>query len=238
MIKKLILLIVISGATILYGENESYSYKNIKSLKIDSAALDIEIIAGKGSDVTVELIDISNRIDIKLEQNGDELSLESKIVKHFSFFYFKKNRVVFHVPESTILDIEGSAGDIKVDGLKSERNQIVSSAGDIKILNSSGEFLIKSSAGDQIIKEYSGVLNSSSKAGDIIGRGVRLTGDSLFSSTVGDISIEFTNKDNSIHFVTSSSIGDIRIKDSIGAGNIESPIKVRGNSTVGDQTYR
>ena len=108
-----------------------------------------------------------------------------------------------------------------------------------------GDITATASSGDLEIESGTGVMLLNTTFGNISGRYLRLLGNSHFTSSSGNITIQLLNDISELSFDLASSSGDLEIKK----GSFESrsekklvfdrgPIKIKGVSSFGNQHYK
>jgi putative adhesin len=156
------------------------------------------------------------------------------------------------------VEVKSSSGDISLGMMEGDiraesssgRMELINVVGDVTATASSGDIRLSAVAGDLEISSTSGriVLSSTNgtvfahtSSGDIVGEDVRITGDALFKTSSGSIDIDFDNRLNDLSFRLTSSSGGLQVGDLKGERNLaagEGTIRVSGESSSGDQSYR
>jgi DUF4097 and DUF4098 domain-containing protein YvlB len=138
------------------------------------------------------------------------------------------------------LAVETSSGRINVQDLRGNIEGHASS-GDHTYAAVVGDLAAGTSTGKISIDGLEGKLSLRSSSGDLLGKSVALTGDSTFRTSSGRIDFQLENDTGLLSFELVSSSGDLsaagtRAEKRLTAGY--GPIKVRGQSSSGDQTFR
>jgi DUF4097 and DUF4098 domain-containing protein YvlB len=115
--------------------NESRSFDNIKSLSVDPGIGTLEIMTGDSDKVELVAKNVSE--NFKVEGNNGKLKIRSKA--NFNHFfvdagYNREAKITIYIPagfKAEDVEINGGAGNIKVDTLSSERLDINAGAGNI-----------------------------------------------------------------------------------------------------------
>ncbi|MGL1892312.1 MAG: DUF4097 domain-containing protein [Spirochaetaceae bacterium] len=244
--KKIILIVLILLFTtgFMYSRNsrekvdESYSFKGIDTISVSLTVLDIEVIGSNRNSVEIELINIPDKIKVEVVKSKGHLNITSNIKRMFNINTFN-SRIVLHVPNDIELDLKAVAGDISVDDFIGDITS-KTTAGDHTFNNVEGSIYSKTTAGDQTFNNVIGSFDSVTTAGDIRGKNITIDSDVYFSTTAGDIRVDFTNDLSDISFELSSLIGDIKVNNSKDARSYSSSTGkyvVTGRTTFGDQTY-
>ena len=160
--------------------------------------------------------------------------------------------------ETYDIRLKSSSGDIDIYNCSGPLN-IKSSSGDQSIKEFSGDIsadtssgkqfyeeitgniVAESSSGDITIAGQTGALDLKASSGDLKGQDVYLEGDSSFSTSSGRITFEFKNDFNDFAFDLESSSGRISVGQSRAKGKLvvgNGKIKITGESSSGDQTYK
>ena len=156
------------------------------------------------------------------------------------------------------IDIASSSGSQDIQLCKGSLS-INSSSGKVSVREVEGNISVGSSSGNQTYEKIEGNINATSSSGSITitnqtgsldlkatsgrleGRGVKLTGNSSFTTSSGKISIELMNDFEDFSFDLQSSSGVIRVADSKVKGTLimgSGPIRITGKSSSGSQEYR
>ncbi len=138
------------------------------------------------------------------------------------------------------LAVETSSGKIRVEGFTGDIKAHASS-GDHIYTNVTGDIIADTSSGTITVDRQEGELDLRSSSGDLVGRGVTLTGSSHFQTSSGRIDFQFDNAVEQLSFDLRSSSGQLtagntQAKERLTTG--QGPIKVTGQSSSGDQSYK
>ena len=109
------------------------------------------------------------------------------------------------------LECETSSGSIKVKDVDDTFFTAESSSGDIRLENVSGKVRVESSSGTIGMERVSANISAESTSGDIRGAEIKLTGDSNFEASSGDITINLLNNVDDMSFDLRSSSGDLKV---------------------------
>ena len=159
---------------------------------------------------------------------------------------------------SSRVEVKSSSGNISlgmIDGdisakSSSGRVEVINVAGDVTATASSGDVRLSAVEGDLELSSSSGGIYLSSTqgsviaratSGSIVGNDVRITGDSTYETSSGNIEMDFDNPLNDLSFRLSSSSGRLRIGNLTGEKNLaagEGNIRVSGESSSGNQSYK
>jgi len=156
------------------------------------------------------------------------------------------------------LDIAVSSGSLTLrscDGVKtlktsSGKISVRDAGGDIRANTSSGSqtytgingsIAAGASSGSISVTDQEGTLELRASSGSLRVEEVTLTGDSSFTTSSGSITVDFTNDLEDFSFDLRSSSGSIRVGGTRAKGKVvtgSGPIRLRGESSSGSQTYR
>jgi len=114
-------------------------------------------------------------------------------------------------------------------------------SGDLQFENIEGNVSNVSTSGNLTIRNAKTILDLLVTSGDIRGAGIELLGDSKFTSTSGNVSMDFENNIDEISFDLRASSGDLSAGDRSSEKKLylrRGEVWIFGHSTSGDQTYR
>jgi len=114
-------------------------------------------------------------------------------------------------------------------------------SGDLQFEDIEGSVSNVSTSGNLTIRNAKTKLDLLVTSGDIRGAGIELLGDSKFTSTSGNVSMDFENNIDEISFDLRASSGDLRAGDRSADKKLylrRGEVWIYGHSTSGDQTYR
>jgi len=117
---------------------------------------------------------------------------------------------------------------------------IESKEGDLSLNTVNGNVKAKSETGSIQIDQVTGAINLTSVTGNQSGKGNRLTGESSFISSSGNIHVQLNNAREGLSFFLSATSGHLKAKGTIGRRTLvidNGGIKVTGKSGAGSQTY-
>ncbi|MEM7298835.1 MAG: DUF4097 family beta strand repeat-containing protein [Bacteroidota bacterium] len=155
------------------------------------------------------------------------------------------------------LDVETSSGDIDIDGLIGDSDiestsgdqdlsnlegsiETQASSGDITITDFDGDLDIEATSGDIEIRGGEGRMKIRTTSGDIDGRNIKLTGNTYFDATSGNVDVDFSNDLDDMSFDLTASSGDLEVGNRSGEKRMvieRGGIKVIGVTSSGDQEY-
>lgn len=184
-----ILLITLGCALLAGTEVREFEVSGEPNLTLSNISGDIEILPGDSDRVVVNYHREDERIEVKMSQSGDRITVETKYPKGS---FRGKGGVSFeiHFPGSGQLEVSSVSGDIKLNGIQGEID-IHSVSGTVEVSNVAGDLRLGSVSGDV---EMSGLGDSRVEANSVSGDIVYRRGDLLgtkysFSSTSGDIRV-------------------------------------------------
>ncbi|RXQ97640.1 hypothetical protein EO244_01795 [Ancylomarina salipaludis] len=211
---------------------------------------DIEIINSSG-DVYVEDI-ISDKMRLKASSGDIELkNIETNLTSTTSSGDLKIDYLKGSISAVSTsgdqnfshiqADISTSAtsGDMSFIDVKGNLSTKTTS-GDLKFEDINGALSNVSSSGNFTIKNAKTVLDLMATSGDIRGEGIELLADSKFTSTSGDITMDFENEMDALSFDLRASSGDLHAGQRSAERKLyakHGEIWVYGHSTSGDQSY-
>lgn len=213
------------------GTHGSYSYHDEEpkarrawTADIDTAKLDRTsslAVDSRAGDVSIELTDGPARVEaeargpdadrvkmvrLTVETDGDELRIVPRWPRG-SWRDHERVDLTIYVPRRVGVEIDTSAGDIRVEGM-SGLLKIESSAGDVEIADHDGPVRVDSSAGDIQMDHVSGDIEAETSAGDIDLHDVGWPIEALTSA--GDVTVLMRpGFAGEMHAVTSA--GDVRL---------------------------
>ncbi len=117
---------------------------------------------------------------------------------------------------------------------------VESEEGDLTLNGITGNVNATSKSGDIVINQVTGVLKLNTVIGHQNGKGNRLTGDSSFTSSSGNINLQFLNTKEQLSFYLTTTSGKLNAKGRIGRRNLvvdNGGIRVTGKTSAGSQTY-
>ncbi|MCU6763075.1 Uncharacterised protein [uncultured Roseburia sp.] len=202
---------------------KSYTFdKNeIKELKLDVGAGDVEIREGSNLDDTITVAVDTRYADYDVVQNQNTLTIEKgsfKVNIGLSNRHYGPD-VLITVPKDIYfetMDFSVGAGDLTVQAaMMADICSLRTGAGDLEYtgdltVNKSAEFTVNS--GDITLDELlcAGSLNASCGAGDFDISGT-VQGDLNASCGVGDMSIELLGEPDQYNYVLSCGAGDLTV---------------------------
>jgi len=155
------------------------------------------------------------------------------------------------------LNAKTTSGNLKVNDIKG-LVKASSSSGTLKIQTVYKDVTVNSTSGTIELKDINGVIkadntsggiklenvfgdiNASSVSGSIKGTAVMITGNSVFKTSSGGISVELLNAPNSLSFDLNSTSGNFEAGGTKGSKRLiitEGKIKITGTTTSGNQKY-
>ena len=212
-------------------------------LKVDNSSGDINVRGLESSDILLDCssgdIDARNLTgNVRLDTSSGDITasgINGNVVADASS------------GDITLSDINGnlecdtSSGSIKVKDVKDTFFTAESSSGDIKVANVTGKISVESSSGGIGFEDVNAKINAKSTSGNIRGANVKLTGDSNFEASSGDVSIDLTNDVDQMSFELKSSSGDLKVGNSRRAEDRlllkRGGYLVTGRSTSGDISF-
>lgn len=135
---------------------------------------------------------------------------------------------------------ESSSGRIEVINVNGGV-YLSASSGDLRLSAIEGNIEAASSSGRIILNTIKGALRIKTSSGDITGEDVLISGDSVFESSSGRIDMNLDNQLNGLTFRLKSSSGKLEVGNLSGEKNLaagEGTIRITGETSSGDQTYR
>lgn len=187
------------------AQGTSFPAEGLKSVRIETEAGDVRVIAGQGPDVTVETSGDPSTCAMTTEVQGDELLLAAKKVSTW-YWFSRACKVGFSVelPRRLAVSAETGAGNIQVSALKGAAT-LKAGAGNILLQNLLGDVKAQTGSGD-IKGNASGGLNLQSGSGSINLGG--LASDADAQTGQGDVTLSWTK---------APTAGSINVQ--IGSGN-------------------
>lgn len=219
-------------------EEKNISFEGIKSIKLSSSFIDINLTSEEREDIyvnyhgrirsniipTLQVKDRDGILFIELVSNANSYSVsESNVVLevflptaftgHISIESSSGDITVSNLKEAS-LDIDNSSGDVIVSNHKGDDINIRTSSGDIYLKNiSASDYYINASSGEISLDSLEGdKLLAKSSSGDISSSNSLLKGVELTTSS-GYVRLENLNSNNTFIETTS---GNITSKESIG----------------------
>jgi len=136
-------------------------------------------------------------------------------------------------------DLLTSSGDIALRGSAGDARARTSS-GSFSAFDVSGDLFVETTSGSVSLEGTKGKLSALTGSGDVSVRGVRLTGDSTFGTSSGEVGLELENAASELRFELSSLSGSLAAAGSRGEKRLvagSGRILVKGSSSSGDQSY-
>lgn len=231
----------IVGSTLVVKVEYSRNNYSWKSYKNGESRIDITITDGIELDIDNSSGDIFVRglraSESKIEASSGDIKIGDAVAN---------------------LDLETSSGDIEINGLIGD-SEIQSTSGDQDIIGSEGNLIIKASSGDVTVTDFNGKLDitttsgeidlksgigsldASASSGNIDGQKIKITDDSYFKTSSGDIEISFSNTLEELSFDLTASSGDLEVGNRASEKQLllkRGGFLITGVSTSGDQEYR
>jgi hypothetical protein len=133
-----------------------------------------------------------------------------------------------------------TSGDFDLDHINGNI-KLKTTSGDLNLEDCKGKIESVSTSGEFRISKSEAVVNIKTSSGDISTYDLKLTEESYFYSSSGEIDVDLQNEYEDLSFDLISSSGDLKVKnhkaeDLLRCG--DGKIIVHGNSSSGDQTYR
>jgi DUF4097 and DUF4098 domain-containing protein YvlB len=150
-------------------------------------------------------------------------------------------KLLFHVPDGTLVRVETVSGTVHVRGLESEILRVRSVSGSIGVKGIRGALDVSSVSGAISIERLQGAIIARTVSGSIDGRGIELTHDAKFASTSGSIDMRLENALEDLSFDLSSVSGSLKVGSISARRGLrmgEGQIMVRGETISGSQMYR
>jgi DUF4097 and DUF4098 domain-containing protein YvlB len=133
-----------------------------------------------------------------------------------------------------------TSGDFDLDHINGNI-KLKTTSGDLNLEDCKGKIESVSTSGEFRISKSEAVVNIKTSSGDISTYDLKLTEESYFYSSSGEIDVDLQNEYEDLSFDLITSSGDLKVKnhkaeDLLRCG--DGKIIVHGNSSSGDQTYR
>jgi DUF4097 and DUF4098 domain-containing protein YvlB len=156
------------------------------------------------------------------------------------------------------LDVSSSSGNQQLSSCRGEK-KLEASSGDITVTRSvgdvsaqtssgnqrydrvEGDLVAESSSGDISVSDYEGTMDLHASSGRLQGRDVRISDDSSFQTSSGNIDFVFADSLADYNFDLQSTSGRLTVGSTRGEGNLTvggGRIDIVGRSTSGSQSYK
>jgi len=136
-------------------------------------------------------------------------------------------------------ELKTTSGNLKINEVNGNLTANATS-GNIQIYNVSGNTSADCSSGNIKMGDIIGMLHVGTSSGNIRGEGIKLTGESRFKASSGNITIELRNDEDELSFDLDAGSGNLRAGSSRADDRLiltKGPIKITGISSSGNQTY-
>ena len=137
------------------------------------------------------------------------------------------------------VNLKATSGNLKI---REVNGDLIANAtsGNIQIYDVSGNTSADCSSGNIKMGDIVGELNAGTSSGNIRGESIKLTGDSRFKASSGNITIDLMNDEDELSFDLDAGSGNLRAGGSKADDRLiltKGPIKITGISSSGNQTY-
>ncbi len=205
----------------LQNENETqtkrFKSSEIQSLTVSNSFGTIKLIETSGDEIIVENNSPKTSNSVKIETEGDSLSITNDAKKNISFgINFKKSseNITVYLPKKQYerITISNDVGEITIDQINAVYLNVKSGVADIDISDVSSTSLnVSSEVGDVSIKNYSGKLDIENETGSIEISTDKVTQSLIAHNEVGEINLTINQKPMNIFISADSDVGSTRI---------------------------
>ncbi len=213
----------------MVGINKSIEYNGETKIDIEMKAGKVDISAYDGDEISIVGKVSKSSENIKVEKDGDRISIEDLSSSESNFNIFRKNNIVgvdieIKIPKSFKgdIDLEYGAGEMSIHNLICKDIEVDGGAGRFNIENIVFEKLDYSGGvGETNIKliEECGDINIDGGVGSINVDMSKVGGDFTFDGGVGSAKIRIP-ENAPVYFNTNSGIGGTKLKAKTSGENI------------------
>lgn len=116
----------------------TYNYSNVQNIDIDHGVGTLIIKIGDSDDIIVETTNVTKNFTIKQKDNGDLHIQDEQQFMNVNVFgngLSKNKKIVIYLPKDFVaeqFDIDAGAGNIEIDGLKTEKLMLTAGFGNVE----------------------------------------------------------------------------------------------------------
>ena len=205
----------------LENENETqtkqFKSSEIQSLIVSNSFGTIKLIETSGDEIIVENNGPKTSKSVKIETEGDSLSITNDAKKSISLgINLRKSseNITVYLPKKQYerITISNDVGEITINQINAVYLNVKSDVADIDISDVSSTSLnVSSEVGDVSIKDYSGKLEIENETGSIEISTDKVTQSLIAHNEVGEIDLTINQKPMNIFISADSDIGSTRI---------------------------